>query len=94
MPLSRPPAISTIGGVERAERRDDGVGLRALRVVDEADAVDGRDRLEPVLDARERRRPRARIASGASPNRSPTATAASALRDVVGAGDRELARPA
>ena len=44
---------------ERAQRRDDRVGLRALGVVDEPDAVDERDRLEPVLDAGEGRgRPR------------------------------------
>ena len=58
-PLSRPPAISTTGGVEGAQRGDDGVGLGALRVVDEADAIDDRDRLEAVLDAGEGRGRRA-----------------------------------
>ena len=42
--------------LERRERGDDRVRLRALRVVDEADAVDDGDRLEAVLDAGERRR--------------------------------------
>ena len=54
--------------VERAQRRDDRVGLRALRVVDEADAVDLGDALEAVLDALERAPPRA----GSRPGRSRT----------------------
>src|SRR6476660_2469360 len=41
---------------ERAQRGDDRVRLRPLRVVDEPDVADERDRLEPVLDARERGR--------------------------------------
>ena len=38
--------------LEGAERGDDRIGLRALGVVDEADAVDDRDGLEAMLDAR------------------------------------------
>ncbi len=88
--LSRPPAISTTGAVERAQRRDDRVGLRALRVVDEADAV---DRARPARAGARRRvnaAAAARIASGAMPNSSPTATAARALETLWAPGSREL----
>ena len=56
---------------ERSQRRDDRVGLGALRVVDEADAVDERHRLEAVLDAAEGRAPRARMAVGRDPEQQP-----------------------
>ena len=37
--------------LEAAQRGNDGVGLRALRVVDEPDAINGGDVFESVLDA-------------------------------------------
>ena len=85
-PLSRPPAMSTTGARERAQRRDHRVGLRALGVVDEPDAVEERHRLEPVLDAGERRRP----PGGSRPARprtaGPTAIAASAFETLWAPG--------
>ena len=52
-PLERPPAMSTSGLLEGTHGGDDGIGLRALGVVDVAHAADLGHRLEAMLDARE-----------------------------------------
>ena len=73
--------------VERPERGDHGVGLRSLRVVDEADAVD-----RPTASSRcstpVKAAAASRIASGATPNASAAAIAARALRRCGRRGSR------
>ena len=76
--------------LEGPERGDDRVGLGALRVVDEADAVDDRDRLEAVLDAGEGRG-RAADRVGRDAEQQPDGDRGQRVRDVVGAGDGQLA---
>ena len=77
--MSRPPAMRTIGGSKARSAAIDRVRLRALRVVDEPDAVEDRDRLEAMLDARERDRGRAGSPPGRARRGARRATAASAL---------------
>ena len=75
--------------VERAQGRDDRIRLRPLRVVDEPDAVDDGDRLEPVLDAGEGRRGLAdRVRRDAE--QQPDGDRGEGVRDVVGARDRQF----
>ena len=72
--------------LEGAQRGDHGVGLGPLRIVDEADAIDERDRLEAVLDAGEGRRGRGGSPSGATPKASATAIAARAFETLWAPG--------
>ena len=80
--------------VERAQRGDDRVGLGALRVVDEADAVDDGDRLEAVLDAARTPPPPRRIAVRLDAEQQPDRDRGQRVGDVVGARDRRARRPA
>ena len=75
--------------VERPQRRDDRVGLRPLRIVDEAHAVDRRDGLEPVLDAGERGR-READPLGLDAEQEADGDGRQRVRDVVGARDGEV----
>ena len=77
--------MSTSGCSKARTRGDDRVGLRALRVVDVAHAVDLGDRLEAVLDPAEATHGAA-MASGATPWSRPTATAARTLETLCSPG--------
>ena len=89
-PLSRPPAIEDDRRREGPQRRDHGIRLGALRVVDEADAVELADRLEAMLDAAEARRPRAGSRPAPGPKSRPTAIAASAFETLWRPGSAQL----
>jgi hypothetical protein len=74
---------------ECLERRDDGIRLGALRIVDEADAIDGGHVFEAMLDAGERSGARAdRVDRNAEQH--PDRDGGQRVRDVVGTGDAEL----
>ena len=74
---------------EGPQRRDDRVRLGALGVVDEPDAVDEADRLEPVLDAREGRGgPADRV--GGDAEQQPDRDRGQRVGDVVAPRDPQL----
>ena len=90
MPLSRPPAISTIGGSKARSAATTASGWVPCESLMNRTPSMTRDRLEPVLDAGERRRPRCGSPSGAIPNASADGDRGQRVRDVVGARDGEL----
>ncbi len=85
-PLSRPPAMSTIGASNARRAAMTASGWVPLRVVDEADAVDRRPRARGGARRRGTTTPRSGSPSGSRPNSSPTATAARALETLCAPG--------
>ena len=75
--------------LEGAQRGGDRVGLRALRIVDEPDAVDHARRFEAMFDAGEGRRGRADPLD-VDPEGERDGDRGKRVRDVVGARDGEL----
>ena len=76
--------------IEGAQGGDDGIRLGALRVVDEPDAVDERDGLEPMLDAGEAGGGLA-DGVGRDAEQQRHGDRGQRIRDVVVAGDGQLA---
>ena len=75
--------------LEGAQRRDHRVRLRALRVVDEANAIDDGDGLEAMLHTGERRRG---LADGVRRHaeQEPDSDRGERVRDIVGAWDGQV----
>ena len=90
MSLSRPPAISTIGASKARSAAIDRVGLGALRVVDEADAVDRRPTGSSRCSTPVNAAAAARIAVGLDAESERDGDRGEGVGDVVGARDGQL----